>query len=117
MTKFSKLFMLCTLSLYANEADVLNVTSSCSESNVCSFNVTIKHDDTGWKHYVNKYEILSPSGAVLGTRVLFHPHVNEQPFTRSISNVQIPKDLTSVVVRAYDLVHEYGGKEFTLKLK
>ena len=117
MTKFTKLFMLCTLGLYANEADVLNATSSCDANMNCSFNVTIKHNDTGWKHYVNKYEILSPTGAILGTRVLFHPHVNEQPFTRSISNVKIPNEVTSIVVRAYDSVHEFGGKEFVLKLK
>ena len=81
MSKFTRLFMLCAISLYANEADVLNVTSNCDENRNCSFNVTIKHNDLGWEHYVNKYEILSPSGSVLGTRVLFHPHVDEQPFT------------------------------------
>ncbi len=117
MNRFTKIFMLFTISLYANEADVLNVTSSCDKNMNCSFNVTIKHKDTGWKHYVNKYEILSPSSAILGTRVLFHPHVDEQPFTRSISNVKIPNGVTSVTVRAYDSVHEYGGKEFILKLK
>ena len=103
--------------IYANEADVLNVTANCDKNQNCSFNVTIRHNDTGWEHYVNKYEIISPSGAILGTRVLFHPHVNEQPFTRSIPNVKIPKNVKSVNIRAYDLVHEYGGKEFKLKLK
>lgn len=117
MTKVTGLFMLCSLSLYANEADVLNATASCDKSMNCSFNVTIKHNDIGWDHYVNKYDIVSPSGDILGTRVLYHPHVNEQPFTRSISNVKIPKDIDKVTIRAYDSVHKYEGKEFELKLR
>lgn len=117
MTKFMKLLVLSTVYLYANEADVLTATAHCDESRNCSFNVTIKHNDEGWKHYVDKYDILSPNGDVLGTRVLFHPHVNEQPFTRSISNIKIPKDIQSVTIRAHDLIHGYGGKEFTVKIR
>jgi len=117
MTKVTELLMLCSLSLYANEADVLNVTAHCDTSMNCRFDVTIKHNDIGWDHYVNKYDILSPKGDILGTRVLYHPHVNEQPFTRSISNVKIPKDINYVRIRAYDSVHEYGGKEFELKMR
>ena len=41
---------------------------------------------------------------------------DEQPFTRSLSNVRIPDGLSEVVVRAHDLVHEYGGKELTVPL-
>ena len=100
----------------ANEADVLDVTVSCDKNRSCSFNVTIKHNDKGWDHYVNKYEILSPTGSILGTRVLFHPHVDEQPFTRSISSIKIPKGVNKVTIRAYDSVHEFGGNEFTLQL-
>jgi len=103
-------------SLYANEADVLNVVADCDTHRNCSFSVTIKHNDAGWKHYVNKYEIASPSGVILGTRVLLHPHVNEQPFTRSLYDLKIPKGIRSVTVRAYDSVHKFEGKEFTLKL-
>jgi len=102
--------------LYANEADVLNVKAHCDAQRTCRFDVTIKHNDTGWKHYVDKYDILSPNGTILGTRVLFHPHVDEQPFTRSISNIKIPQGIKSVTIRAHDLVHGYGGKEFIIAL-
>jgi hypothetical protein len=113
-----KIYILALLTsvVLANEADVLNVKVKCDLQRSCNFSVTIKHNDTGWKHYVNRYEILSPTGKVLGTRVLFHPHVNEQPFTRSISNVKIPAGIKSVIIRAHDLVHKYGGKEFEVKL-
>ena len=100
----------------AGEADVLDVDVSCNSDSVCRFDVTVKHKDKGWKHYANRWEVLSPDGEVLATRVLLHPHVNEQPFTRSLTNVEIPGDLVEVVVRAHDLVHEYGGKEFVVKL-
>lgn len=100
----------------AGEADVLDVDVSCNSDSTCRFDVTVKHDDEGWKHYANRWEVLSPDGEILATRVLAHPHDNEQPFTRSLGNVKIPSDLVEVVVRAHDLVHEYGGKEFVVRL-
>lgn len=36
---------------------------------------------------------------VLGDRSLLHPHVNEMPFTRSLSRVTIPEDVEAVRVR------------------
>jgi len=61
-------------------------------------------------------EVLSPGGEILATRVLAHPHDDEQPFTRSLTNVSIPDDLSEVIVRAHDLKHEYGGKELVVQL-
>jgi len=58
----------------------------------------------------------STAGGILATRVLYHPHVNEQPFTRSISNFQVPVGLTQVTIRARDSVHGYGKRQFKLKL-
>lgn len=105
----------CPLAL-AGEADVLDVDVSCNSDSICRFDVTLKHGDEGWKHYANRWEVLSADGEILATRVLAHPHVNEQPFTRSLANVKVPSDLVEVIVRAHDLIHEYGGKEFVVKL-
>lgn len=49
--------------------------------------VTLRHPDTGWDHYADAWEVLDTDGARLGLRVLAHPHVNEQPFTRSLSGI------------------------------
>ncbi|MEZ4559951.1 MAG: hypothetical protein R2854_26500 [Caldilineaceae bacterium] len=49
-------------------------------------------------------------------RVLLHPHVNEQPFTRSLGNVVIPADVDTVVVRAHTLVAGYGPVTVTVPL-
>lgn len=100
-----------SLPVYAGEADVIAVDVSCSDSRVCRFDVTVRHADEGWEHYANRWEVLSPAGEILATRVLAHPHVNEQPFTRSLTNVSIPGELAEVIVRAHDLVHGYGGTE------
>lgn len=102
---------------YANKADVIKVKTICSEYKVCTFFVTVRHKDTGWEHFANRYEILTLEKKIIATRTLHHPHVNEQPFTRSISSVKIPKDANSVIIRAHDSVHGYGGKEVVLDIK
>ena len=107
---------LCPCAAFAGEADVMDVKVKKNNNNSYDFSVTVFHEDTGWKHYADKWEILGESGKVLGTRVLYHPHVDEQPFTRSLSGTEIPDHVKTVKVRAHDSVHEYGGKVFTMEL-
>lgn len=78
--------------------------------------VTLRHADSGWDHYANHWEVIGPDGRVLATRTLLHPHVNEQPFTRGLVNVEIPPTTTWVRIRGHDLVHGYGGREVTLSV-
>ncbi|MCK4675301.1 MAG: hypothetical protein KAT61_05260 [Gammaproteobacteria bacterium] len=110
VSRFSLLFFstIVFANVLANEADVLDVKTRCYEE--CTFYVTVKHQDKGWDHYANKWEVLTPDGKVIATRVLQHPHVREQPFMRSLSHVKIPAGMKKVIVRAYDSVHGYGGK-------
>ena len=100
----------------AGEVDVENVTASKDSDGVYSFSVTVRHADTGWDHYANKWDVLGPDGTVLGTRILHHPHVDEQPFTRSLRGVAVPDGVEKVTLRAHDSVHKYGGKELTIEL-
>lgn len=102
--------------LIAGEVDVTKVTIHQESAGKYQFDVTLRHDDTGWKHYADRWEILGPKGTVLATRVLFHPHVDEQPFTRSLSGVSIAPDIREVTIRGHDLVHGYGGKEQTITI-
>ena len=101
---------LVSIPVYAGEADVIEVDIKKTADNTYFFKVTVHHADEGWDHYANKWDVVAPDGTVLGTRTLYHPHVDEQPFTRSLSDVKIPASITEVTVRAYDSVHEYGGK-------
>ena len=105
-----------SLSLYAGEADVLKVNAECDQQRSCRFSVTVSHSDEGWDHYANRWEVLTESGDILATRVLHHPHVNEQPFTRSLGQVKIPEPLDHVVVRAHDSTHAYGGETTFVEL-
>jgi hypothetical protein len=106
--------ILATNTVYAGEADVVDVSVKQTGKNGYSFSVGVRHADEGWDHYANKWDVVAPDGTVLGTRILHHPHVNEQPFTRSLSGVKIPDSIDKVTIRAHDSVHEYGGKTVTL---
>ena len=106
---FACLLLMAT-TVYAGEADVVEVNVTHTGDETYKFDVTVRHADEGWEHFANKWEVTAPDGTVLGTRILAHPHVEEQPFTRSLSGVKIPENLAEVTVRAHDLVHGYGGK-------
>lgn len=67
-----------------------------------TFAVTLAHDDSGWDHYADGWRVEREDGSVLGERVLYHPHVDEQPFTRSLSGVTIPAGVSTVYIRARD---------------
>ncbi len=90
--------------LQAGEAEVVSAHAQCQQR-VCRFEVTLRHEDTGWDHYANRWQVLSPDGEVLGTRELLHPHVQEQPFTRSLTGVAVPEGINEVLIRARDSVH------------
>ena len=101
---------------WCGEADVERVTITPVGEATFRFDVTVRHDDTGWDHFANKWDVLAPDGTVVGSRTLFHPHVDEQPFTRSLTNVSIPSPVRQISVRAHCSVHGYGGKILDVKL-
>ena len=115
----SGLFLLLLASvpstILAGQAEIIDVRVSNNQDSF-RFDVTLKHDDTGWDHYADGWEVISPAGDVLGKRILAHPHVYEQPFTRSLSGVRIPQEVSTVSIRAHDSVHGYNEKMFEVKL-
>ena len=114
MAVLAAITALASITAHAGEADVVDVSVKQTDKNVYSFSVAVRHADEGWDHYANKWDVVAPDGSVLGTRILHHPHVNEQPFTRSLSGVNIPAGIDKVTIRAHDSVHEYGGKTVTV---
>ena len=89
----------------AGQVRVVDVEADLAGSDTWRFSVTLRHGDTGWEHYADEWRVLAPDGTVLGVRTLLHPHVNEQPFTRSLSGVRIPPNLTYVLIDARDNEH------------
>lgn len=77
--------------------------------------VTLKHADSGWDHYANRWDVLDENGNLLGSRTLHHPHVNEQPFTRSLT-LTIPPDVKRVTIVASDSVHGDNKKTYELEV-
>lgn len=77
---------------------------------------TLRHEDTGWEHYADAWRVVTEKGEVLATRTLYHPHENEQPFTRSLSNILIPKGLDVVFVEAHDKVHGWSAQRIRVDL-
>lgn len=100
---------------YSGEVTIVDVDVSCA--NDCRFSVTLQHDDEGWKHYANQWDVMTLDGELLKSRVLLHPHVDEQPFTRSLSGVSIPVGTKAVKIRAKDLKHGYSSQEYIVKLQ
>ncbi len=104
---------LVSAAAFAGEVSIENARISPLGGQQYLFDVTLKHQDSGWDHYADRWDILSPDGVLLATRTLYHPHVNEQPFTRSLT-VTLPSGTGSVVIRAHDSVHGYAKQ--TLKV-
>ena len=105
-----------TSAAVAGEADVVKVAVTEPAPGSFRFDVSVRHDDEGWDHYANLWRVVGPDGSVLGERVLLHPHETEQPFTRGLSGVAIPSEIRTVIIRAKDSVHDFGGVEFPFNL-
>jgi len=76
----------------------------------------LRHADTGWEHYADAWRVVTETGKILGTRTLYHPHEEEQPFTRSLRGVQIPQGIGVVIVEAHDKVHGWSGQRVKVDL-
>ena len=109
------LYLLAT-SAHAGDVEIVNAEARKTGDNAFSFNVTLKHGDTGWDHYADQWQVWTNDGKLLGTRTLYHPHVEEQPFTRSLGNVNIPADVSSVVIKARDKVHGVSPNTYPVDL-
>ncbi len=107
----------------AANADVTHVRAVKADDGTWTFHVTVEHPDTGWEDYADGWDVVTPDSTVLKpnpddpfTRLLLHPHENEQPFTRSQRGIEIPEGITEVRVRAHDIVDGFGGEEIIVDL-
>ena len=88
-------------------ADVIDVT--VAGDGPYTFSVTVSSPDTGWDKYADEWRIVDEQGATVGVRELTHPHVDEQPFTRSLSGVSVPAG-SVLDVSARDSIEGYCGR-------
>ena len=100
----------------ADDVKILAADFRSIGSNDWSVSVTLKHGDTGWDHYADRWRVVDDDGNVLGDGTLFHPHVEEQPFTRGLGSVRIPKGTTTVRIEAHDKVHGWSRNPLQVDL-
>ncbi len=100
--------LLISATALANEVQIkkVEIRGNNTEDN-WTFHVTLKHNDSGWDHYADAWQVVDENGKVLAKRVLYHPHEHEQPFTRSLSGVKL-KGNAIIYVEAHDKVHGWS---------
>ncbi len=102
-------------SVFANDVEIVKVILT-GQSGAWRADVTLKHADAGWKHYADAWRLVDTEGIEIGKRTLYHPHVNEQPFTRSLSNVHIADDKKIIFVEAHDLKHGWSANRVKIDM-
>lgn len=109
-------FVSLATAVFADSPKVEGVVATRS-GDAWRFDVTVSHADTGWEDYADGWRVLGLDGAELGVRVLTHPHVNEQPFTRSLTGVHISKTANQVKIEARDSVGGWSSTFYVVDLK
>jgi hypothetical protein len=80
------------------------------------FDVTVSSPYDTPQRYADAFRVAGKDGTVFGERVLLHDHSGEQPFTRDLYGVRIPRAVRVVVIQARDQRHGYGGKTVEVAL-
>ncbi|MEO0487234.1 MAG: hypothetical protein AAF092_15115 [Pseudomonadota bacterium] len=111
--RYLALLLLPTAAL-ADPATFTDITATPSGDG-WRFSVTVEHADTGWDDYADGWEVRLEDGTVLGTRVLYHPHVDEQPFTRS-HVVAVPDGIHEVELFVRESVGGWGTRAYPFTL-
>lgn len=119
-SRYSTLFFLLVITwipVSANEVRIVAAQFNHLHNDQWTISVTLKHQDSGWDHYADSWRVVDRTEAVLGTRVLHHPHINEQPFTRSLTNVAIPTPTQLLFIEARDNVHGWSKNRLQVDLR
>ncbi len=117
MIKHSLSILVLTAMPAFADAPVIQDVNARKSGALWTFDVTLSHNDTGWDHYADGWRVVDQDGNVLGLRNLAHPHINEQPFTRSLSGVQIPEGVTEVGIQARDNISGWSDDIKKIKLR
>jgi len=90
--------------------DVVAVKIRAHASGNFDFDVTVSSPYDSPGRYADAFRVAGTDGKIYGERVLLHDHAEEQPFTRDLYGVTIPRGVRTVVVQARDQKYGYGGK-------
>lgn len=97
---FIGFYSFCVFSQNRADAHVTDVGVAGKPGNY-RFTVTVKSPDKGCTEYADWWEVISDNGSqLLYRRILMHSHVNEQPFSRSGTKVDL-KPTDRVIIRVH----------------
>jgi hypothetical protein len=96
--------------------DVLAANVQPRGADVFDFDVTVSSPYDTPQRYADAFRVMGKDGVVYGERVLLHDHAGEQPFTRDLNDVKVPRGLRVVVIQGRDQKHGYGGKTIEVVL-
>jgi hypothetical protein len=90
--------------------DVMAVKAQSRTADTFDFDVTVSSPYDTPQRYADAFRVVGKDGTVYGERRLLHDHAGEQPFTRDLYGVRIPRGVRTVTVQARDQKYGYGGK-------
>lgn len=96
--------------------DVISAKAKARGPELFDFDVTVSSSYDTPQRYADGFRVSGGGGRVYGERKLWHDHAGEQPFTRDLYGVRIPRGVRSVVIQARDQKHGYGGKTVEVQL-
>jgi hypothetical protein len=97
--------------------DVLAATATKGGDGTWQFSATVSSPYDTPERYADAWRVLAPDGTELGIRVLAHDHAGEQPFTRSLSGVEVPAGVEVVTIEGRDQVNGWGGATVQVQLE
>jgi len=96
--------------------DVIAAKAQSRAPDIFDFDVTVSSPYDTPQRYADAFRIVGKDGTVYGERKLLHDHASEQPFTRDLHGVRIPRGVRSVTAQARDQKFGYGGKTVEVAL-
>lgn len=89
--------------------DVIGATATETSTGVWRFDATLSSPYDTPERYADAWRVVGDDGVVYGVRELTHDHASEQPFTRSLSGVEIPDTVSVVTIEGRDQANGWGG--------
>ncbi len=96
--------------------NVVAVKVQSSGVDTFNFDATVSSPYDTPQRYADAFRVMAKDGQIYGERKLLHDHADEQPFTRDLYFVKIPRGVRMVVVQARDQKYGYGGKSVEVAL-
>ena len=87
------------------------------DSDLFTFQVMISSPYASAERHTDAVRVIGDDGVVYGILELTHPHAGQQPFSRTLRDVEIPESVTKVIIEGRDSTYGWGGEVVTLAIR